>query len=71
MCGRKFTVKTVCMAAKQMVRHFPLSYCSVVFPPTSNVVLAMMPRLNPLTLEIKVSLVILFSRLLSLDLNGC
>jgi len=52
MCGRKFTVKTVCMAAKQMVRHFPLSYCSVVFPPTSNVVLAMMPRLNPLSLVI-------------------
>jgi len=22
MCGRKFTIKTVCMAAKQMVRHF-------------------------------------------------
>jgi len=21
MCGRKFTIKTVCMAAKQMVRH--------------------------------------------------
>jgi casein kinase 1 len=21
MCGRKFTIKTVCMAARQMVRH--------------------------------------------------
>lgn len=46
MCGRKFSVKTVCMAAKQMVRHFlqrsiltPLasSSCVLSFSPTLQV----------------------------------
>ena len=25
MCGRKFSIKTVCMAARQMVRRYPTS----------------------------------------------
>lgn len=29
MCGRKFSIKTVCMAAKQMVRSFTLLSLSV------------------------------------------
>ena len=30
MCGRKFTIKTVCMAARQMVRYQPRSFGPLV-----------------------------------------
>jgi casein kinase 1 len=40
MCGRKFSIKTVCMAARQMVRAFPdrtdRGNLTVVFDPTTT-----------------------------------